>query len=80
MINLTNTMARNGELACRSLSEKARRFYCGTDPLTVWEYETDEGEKRYAVQFGKGAPIDYDLTFEALEQEFEELQAEIDGE
>ena len=48
MIKLNNEMKIAGELACRSLSNKAFKVYAGTDPLNVYEYE-ENGEERYAI-------------------------------
>lgn len=59
-----------GELATRSLSNKAAEFYNGTDPLDVFEYEKD-GAKLYAYT---GAFGERDgMTFEELESDFEEM-------
>ena len=61
---------KNGELAIRSLSDKAAEFYNGTDPLDVFEYEKD-GAKLYAYT---GAFGERDgMTFEELERVFEEM-------
>ena len=62
-----------GELAVRNLSRKAKDFYYGTSPLTVCEYETDNG-KRYSYSGAIGE--DEDLTFEELEETFENLLGE----
>lgn len=61
---------KDGELATRSLSDKAAEFYNGTDPLDVFEYEKD-GAKLYAYT---GAFGERDgMTFEELERDFEEM-------
>ena len=58
------------------LSDKAAEFYNGADPLDVFEYEED-GAKLYAYS---GAFGERDgLTFEELEKDFEEMQAEFDA-
>lgn len=65
-----------GEMAIRSLSNKAAEFYNGTDPLDVFEYEED-GNKSYAYS---GAFGERDgMTFEELERDFEEMQEELDA-
>lgn len=38
----TNIQKTNGELAIRTLSEKAQKGYSGTDLLTVYEVERDD--------------------------------------
>lgn len=65
----------NGELAVRSLSEKAQGVYYGTDPLDIFEVETDEG-KRYDVA---GMVEARNLTFEELEEFLESVQDEFDA-
>lgn len=52
-----------GELATRLLSDKAAAYYNGTDPLTVYEYETGSG-KLYTVT---GVIEAEGLTFEQLD-------------
>lgn len=66
-------MKINGEMAVRSLSDKARAVYNDTDPLAVYEYEQD-GTKLYAYTgaLGEGE----DLTFEQLNQMFEDVADE----
>ena len=63
----------NGEMAARNLSEKAFKFYSETDPLTIYEYETENG-KRYAYDFS--GTIVSDLTFSELENDFIDLYNE----
>lgn len=76
MRNFTNSQKVAGEMAVRSLSDKAAEFYNGADPLDVFEYEED-GAKLYAYS---GAFGERDgLTFEELEREFEEMQEELDA-
>lgn len=83
-MKFTNRMKTNGELAMRSASEAAQRFYEETDPLDVYEYEVDLYEDGEIVGEEKLYAYDWSgewkmgLTFERLEEEFEELQAEID--
>lgn len=60
------------ELSLRSLSKKAFDFYTDTDPLDVYEYETEDGT-RYDVT---GCFTYTGLTFKELEQEFEMLAEE----
>lgn len=76
MRKFNNSEKVAGEMAVRSLSDKAAEFYNGADPLDVFEYEED-GAKLYAYS---GAFGERDgLTFEELEKEFEEMQAEFDA-
>lgn len=56
-------MKINGELACRNLSDKAYKVYCDTEPLNIYEYETDE--KLYAFDGALGSQEG--LTFDELE-------------
>lgn len=69
-----------GESAVYHFSEKAAKFYSGTDPLTVFEYENEEGEKRYAYSYADNPYTDPEihsgLTFERLQKDFEEMQDE----
>ena len=44
MRKFTNKQKVAGELAIRSLSDKAAEFYSGADPLAVFEYEEDGTE------------------------------------
>ena len=73
----TNTMKINGEIAARSLSEKARDFYVDTDPLNVYEYEDADGMKLYAYDgcFGSAEG----LTFEELQRVFEDMQDDLEA-
>ena len=76
MKKFTNSQKVAGEMAVRSLSDKASEFYNGAEPLDVFEYEED-GAKLYAYS---GAFGERDgLTFEELERDFEEMQAEFDA-
>ena len=67
----TKSMRINGEMACRSLSDKAFEFYNETDPFTVYEYEDGFEEKLYAYSgcFGEKE----NLTFDDLQNELESL-------
>lgn len=65
---------KRGEEAIDKLSRKASNFYYGTDPLSVYGYETSEGI-RYSYD-GCGMYKD-NLTFDGLQKEFEELNFEI---
>lgn len=70
MRKFNNSEKLAGELATRSLSDKAAEFYNGTDPLDVFEYE-EGGAKLYAYS---GAFGERDgMTFEELERDFEEM-------
>lgn len=76
MKKFTNSQKVAGEMAVRSLSDKASEFYSGADPLDVFEYEED-GAKLYAYS---GAFGERDgMTFEELERDFEEMQEELDA-
>lgn len=70
MKKFNNSQKLAGEMAIRSLSDKAAEFYNGADPLDVFEYEED-GAKLYAYT---GAFGERDgMTFEELESDFEEM-------
>lgn len=70
MKKFNNSEKLAGEMAIRSLSDKAAEFYNGADPLDVFEYEKD-GAKLYAYT---GAFGERDgMTFEELESDFEEM-------
>jgi hypothetical protein len=66
-----------GEMAIRSMNEKAQEFYAGTDPLTVFEYDTENG-KRYKIIGALGSRDD--MTFTELEEMFTELYDELNTE
>lgn len=68
---------RRGELAMRDLSAKAEKMYNETDPLAVYEYDTEEGT-RYAIRGALG-DID-DMTFEDVDRLFSDSWGEIEGE
>lgn len=77
MKKFNNSQKLAGEMATRSLSDKAAEFYNGADPLDVFEYEED-GNKLYAYS---GAFGERDgMTFEELERDFEEMQEELEEE
>lgn len=70
MRKFNNSEKLAGEMAIRSLSDKAAEFYNGADPLDVFEYEED-GAKLYAYT---GAFGERDgMTFEELESDFDEM-------
>lgn len=71
MRKFNNSEKLAGEMAIRSLSDKAAEFYNGADPLDVFEYEED-GNKLYAYSGAFGERDD--MTFEELERDFEEMQ------
>lgn len=76
MKKFSNSQKLAGELATRSLSDKAAEFYNGADPLDVFEYEED-GAKLYAYT---GAFGERDgMTLEELERDFEEMQEEFNA-
>lgn len=62
----------NAELDLRNLSKVAASFYAGTEPLAVKFYFDENGRKKYNVS---GVFTFTDLTFEELNQAFEELSA-----
>lgn len=69
-----------GEGACKRLSKRAAE-YLGSYPASVFEYENEGGEKRYAYYLGDDYPEDEnlrneDLTFEQMQEAFEGMQAE----
>lgn len=82
MRRFTISEKANGEMAIRRMSEEAREFYDGTDPLYVYEY-VDDGETFYAYKSGFGCASG--LTFDELQETFEEFyriykEAEFDKE
>lgn len=72
---------RNGELAVRGLSEKAKRYYEGSDlgVVEVAGYKTgyEAGERRYAIT-GEGRDGEW-LTLKEVEEYFEEMQDEVEA-
>ncbi len=64
-MKLTNSMKVAGELAIRQMSAKAQQGYGDTDPLDVFEYETDSGT-RYAVK-GCDNVTTWGFTFDDLQ-------------
>lgn len=58
----------NGEMAVSTLSEKAEAFTIETDPISVYEVENDEGEKRYYL---RGYQDIDDMSLEELEEYLE---------
>lgn len=65
----TNTEKVAGEQAVRRMSKKAKEFYSQTDPLNVYEYDSDE-TKKYAYT---GVFEADGLSFSELEKDFEEF-------
>jgi hypothetical protein len=74
----TIAMKARGEMAMRMASEEAWEFYLDTDPLEVYEYEDADGRKLYSYE-GGGLPKREGLTFEELEEEFEEMYEVMNG-
>ena len=70
----TSAQKAAGEMAVRGMSAKAQDFYSGTDPLAVYEYDTEDG-KRYDVTGCLGDSEG--LTFEELEELFESWADEL---
>ena len=72
----TSRMKSNAEVTIwNNMSKYALKFYDGTDPLNVYEYETDDGVRysyNLAGEWSEG------LTFEELEDTFEEMRLGID--
>ncbi len=62
------------ELAMRYLSKEADEYYAGTSPLDVYEYEDEDGVKRYDVT---GANEASGLTFEELDELFRDSRAAV---
>ena len=73
----TNKMKIDGEFAMADLSKKAMDLYTNTDPLVVYEYEDSDGNKLYSFDgcLGSGEG----LTFEELQDTFEELHDALEG-
>lgn len=71
-----NEMA-NGELAVRRMSEKARKVYDETDPISVIEYDYGD-EKRYFVDIAEDRRSG--LTFEEAEEFLESYDLEYEEE
>ena len=66
----------NAELSLQSLSEKAQECYSSTDPLDIYEVETDEG----VVYFVRGCLGNYDgMTFEQLDSFLVNWQEEFEN-
>lgn len=74
----TIAMKARGEMAMRMASEEAWEFYLDTDPLEVYEYEDANGRKLYSYECG-GLASREGLTFEELEEEFEEMYEVMNG-
>lgn len=75
-MKFNNKQKVNAELSLRSLSEKAQECYSGTDPLDIYEVETDEG----VVYFVRGGLGNYDgMTFEQLDSFLADWQEEFEN-
>ena len=61
----SNSQKIAGELAARSLSEKAWKFYQESEPLTVYEY-TEDDQTLYAIDIFSESHDG--LTFEELDK------------
>ena len=70
-MKFTTKQRISGELACQNLSNKAFNFYIDTEPLTVYQYEDNNGKTLYAYCGAIGDR--QDMTFEELNECFEEL-------
>lgn len=70
----TITESYNGDFAVRKLSKKAQKYYYGTDPLGVFEVETDDGVRYYVTGSDELSAV----TFEEMQEYFEAQQAECD--
>ena len=73
----TNQNKVNGELAIRGMSYKAKKFYNESDPLEVYEYDDESGNKLYACDGAFG--YSEGLTFQELQNCFEDMQEEFEG-
>ena len=69
-----NSEKINGELATKLLCDEAREFYNTTDPLSVYEIESDDGEKIYCI---RGYQDIDDMTFNEMEAFFVEQYKEM---
>ncbi len=75
-MKFNNKQKLNAELSLRSLSEKAQECYSSTDPLDIYEVETDEG----VVYFVRGCLGNYDgMTFEQLDSFLVDWQEEFEN-
>ena len=74
MKRYTSTEKNNGEFAVRRLSDKARGVYNGTDPMSIFELDTDDGI-RYDV---RGLYDADSLTFDELQEFLEGIQDALD--
>ena len=62
------------ELAMRNLSKEADEYYAETSPLDVYEYEDEDGVKRYDVT---GVNEASGLTFEELDELFRDSRGAV---
>ena len=67
----------NGELAIRGMSDKAKNFYNESDPIEVYEYDDESGNKLYAYDGAFG--YSEGLTFQELQNCFEDMQDDFEG-
>lgn len=70
----TARQAAEGEMLVRRLSEKARKYYDGTDTVGVYCNDRNDNED-IAVKDIDGVRI---MNFEALQADFEAMQDELD--
>lgn len=76
-MKFTHTMMCDGLTAVNKMaSRKAVKYYYDTDPLSVFEYDGEDG-KLYAIYDVDG--IQKGLTFKELEAEFEARYNELQG-
>ena len=77
MRRFTNHEKIDGEMAVSKMSEKAKRYYYGTDPLAVYRYATAKADEDvYAIK--ECGEWTLDLTFEEAEQYLEDMQTAIE--
>lgn len=84
MRKFTKTEKINGEYACRNLSAKADEIYSASDPLDVYEvserlYTGDEYTGCKNTYFVRGIIDADELTFEELNELFEDFADEMEG-
>lgn len=76
-MKITLNEMKNGELAVRRMSEKARKVYEETDPATVAEYKNGDDLLYYVDVAGNSCE---GLTFEEAEKFLEDNYLEIEEE
>lgn len=67
-----------GEWAARKLNQEAWNMYVETDPLDIYEYINEAGDKRYSIRGALG-DVD-DLTFSEMEWFLESMYDELNNE